>query len=97
MEEDKIFLISYIKSYALLEKNITFCSVDSTFDIGLKEDKLKSSSFLSKILSYKPNHLFNYINIGYQRFFVKPEEIKLLEELNFELNRLGQIKEKYMR
>ena len=34
----------------LLEKNITFCSVDSTFDIGLKEDKLKSSSFLSKII-----------------------------------------------
>ena len=69
-------------------------SVDSTFDIGLKEDKLKSNSFLSKILSYKPNHLFNYINIGYQSFFVKPEEIKLLEQLNFELNRLGQIKDK---
>ena len=88
--------ISYAiyKSYALLEKNITFCSVDSTFDIGLKEDKLKSSSFLSKIIAYKPNHLFNYINIGYQRFFVKPEEIKLLEDLNFELNRLGQIKAK---
>ena len=27
-------------------------------------------------------------------FFVKPEEIKLLEQLNFELNRLGQIKDK---
>ena len=88
--------ISYAiyKAYALLEKNITFCSVDSTFDIGLKDDKLKSSSYLSKILSHKPNHLFNFINIGYQSFFVKPEEIKLLEELNFELNRLGKIKGK---
>ncbi len=88
--------ISYAiyKAYAFLEKNITFCSVDSTFDIGLKDDKLKSSSYLSKILSHKPNHLFNFINIGYQSFFVKPEEIKLLEELNFELNRLGKIKGK---
>ena len=85
---------SIYKAYAQLEKNITICSVDSTFDIGLKDDKLKSSSFLSKILSYKPNHLFNYINIGYQSFFVKPDEIKLLEGLNFDLNRLGEIKAK---
>lgn len=88
--------ISYAiyKAYTKLEKNITICSVDSTFDIGLKDDKLKSSSFLSKILSYRPNHLFNYINIGYQSYFVKPDEIKLLEELNFDLNRLGEIKGK---
>jgi len=80
------------KAYAKLGKTITFCSVDSTFDIGLKDDKLKSNSFLSKMISYKPNHLFNYINIGYQSFFVKPEEVTLLESLNFEIHRLGEIK-----
>ena len=86
--------ISYAiyKSYINLEKTITFCSVDSTFNIGLKEDKLKSSSFLSKMISHKPNHLFNFVNIGYQSFFVKPEEVHLLEGLNFEINRLGQVK-----
>ena len=83
---------SIYKSYAILERTITFCSVDSTFNIGLKEDKLKSSSFLSKMISFKPNHLFNFINIGYQSFFVKPEEVQLLEGLNFEINRLGQVK-----
>ena len=75
-----------------LEKNITICSVDSTFDVGSNDDKLKNSSFLKKIISYKPNYLFNFINIGYQIFFVKPEEVNLLENLNFELNRLGDIK-----
>jgi len=86
--------ISYAvyKAYVSLEKNITFCSVDSTFDIGSNDDKLKNSSFLSKIISFKPNYLFNFINIGYQIFFVKPEEVNLLENLNFELNRLGDIK-----
>ena len=80
------------KAYVSLEKNITICSVDSTFDIGTNEDKLRNNSFLSKIISYKPNFLFNFINIGYQIFFVKPEEVNLLENLNFELNRLGDIK-----
>ncbi len=86
--------ISYAiyKAYAKLEKTITFCSADSTFDVGLPDDKLKSSSFFSKVISYKPNHLFNYINLGYQSFFVKPEEVSLLNGLNFELYRLGQIK-----
>ena len=80
------------KAYAKLERTITFCSVDSDFNIGMPDDKLKSSSFVSKIISYKPNHLFNYINLGYQSFFVKPEEIKLLEGLNFEIHRLGMVK-----
>ena len=86
--------ISYAiyKAYAKLEKTITFCSADSTFDVGLPDDKLKSSSFFSKVVSYKPNHLFNYINLGYQSFFVKPEEVDLLNGLNFELYRLGYIK-----
>ncbi len=80
------------KAYAKLERTITFCSVDSDFNIGMPDDKLKSSSFVSKIISYKPNYLFNYINLGYQSFFVKPEEIKLLEGLNFEIQRLGMVK-----
>ena len=86
--------ISYAvyKAYANLEKGITFCVADSTFDIGKQEDKLHSKSFLSKIISYKPNYLFNYINLGYQTYFVKPEEISLLEGLNFEVNRLGEVK-----
>lgn len=86
--------ISYAiyKAYAKLERTITLCSADSTFNIGLPEDKLKSHSFFSKIISYKPNYLFNYINLGYQTFFIKPEEIDLLQSLNFEPNRLGKIK-----
>ena len=86
--------ISYAiyKAYAKLEKTISFCAVDSAFDIGNHDDKLKSSSYLSKIISFKPNHLFNYINIGYQSYFVKPEEIQLLNSLNFEIHRLGKIR-----
>ena len=86
--------ISYAvyKSYVKLEKTITLSCVDSSFNIGLKNDKLKSSSFLSKIISHKPNHLFNFINVGYQTFFVKPEEIDLLDKMNFETYRLGEVK-----
>ena len=80
------------KSYAKLERPITVSIFDSIFNIGMSEDKLKSTSFLSKIIAHKPNYLFNTMNVGYQSFFVKPEEISLLEDLNYEIYRLGYIR-----
>ena len=85
--------ISYgvYKSYSHLERSITMSCCDSVFNLGSAEDKLKASSFLSKIISYKPNYLFNYINLGHQTFFVNPGEVDLLNKLNFESYRLGDI------
>ena len=80
------------KSYAKLERPITVSIIDSIFNIGMSGDKLKSSSFLSKMIAHKPNYLFNTMNVGYQTFFVKPEEISLLEDLNYETYRLGFIR-----
>ena len=85
--------ISYAvyKAYASADQTINLCCVDSSFNIGLQDDKLTANSFFSKILSHKPSYLFNYINLGYQTFFVKPDEVQLLNNLHFEINRLGYI------
>ena len=62
--------ISYAvyKAYASLNKFITFSSIDSKFDIGLKKDFLSSESYLGKIISHTPSFLFQFVNIGYQTY-----------------------------
>ena len=86
--------ISYAiyKAYASVEKIITFTAVDSSFDLGAEQEKINSHSYLSKIISYQPNHLFNYCNIGYQSYFESPAAIQMLNEVHFDSYRLGFIK-----
>jgi formiminoglutamase len=79
------------KSFSSLNKNITLTTVDSKFDIGMKNDNISNQSFFGKILEAKPNNLFHYSNIGYQSFFVSPLALEMLEELSFETMRLGDV------
>ena len=87
--------ISYAvyKAYASLNKFITFTSIDSKFDLGLKKDFLSSESYLSKIISHSPSFLFQFVNIGYQSYYNSPIAISMLNDLNFESVRLGIIQQ----
>ena len=86
--------ISYAvyKAYAALEKFITLTAVDKSFDIGLEDDKLASYSHFGKIISHKPSHLFHYVSLGYQSYFVSNMATEMLKEMNFDLLRLGDLK-----
>jgi formiminoglutamase len=86
--------ISYAvyKAYAALEKYITLTSVDKSFDIGLEQDKLASYSHLGKMISHKPSHLFHYVNLGYQSYFVSTMATEMLKGMNFDIVRLGDLK-----
>jgi hypothetical protein len=46
---------------------------------------------MSKIITDKPNNLFNFSNIGYQSYFNAQEEIDLMDRLFFDAYRLGEI------
>ena len=80
------------KAYAALNKFITLSVVDNKFDIGLEEDKLASFSHLGKMISHKPSHLFHYVNLAYQSYFVSPLAIKMFDGMNFDAIRLGDLK-----
>ena len=86
--------ISYAiyKAYSYLEKYITLTSVDKSFDIGMEKDNLASYSHLGKILSHKPSHLFHYVNLGYQSYFVPEVAKEMLLSMNFDVVRLGDLK-----
>lgn len=82
-------------NYRAYENNgqiINIASIDSRFDLGNSEEKLSSSSYLSKIILHQPNYLFNYTNIGYQTYFTDQEAIELMNNLLFDIYRLGDIR-----
>ncbi len=80
------------KAYASLNKFISLSVVDKNFDIGLEEDNLASFSHLGKMISHKPSHLFHYSNLGYQSYFVSPIAVDMLNAMNFDVLRLGDLK-----
>ncbi len=70
---------------------INLVSVDSRFDFGMDDELISSNSYMSKIITDKPNNLFNFSNIGYQSYFNAQEEIDLMERLFFDAYRLGDL------
>ena len=70
---------------------INLVAVDSRFDFGMDDELISSHSYMSKIITDKPNNLFNFSNVGYQSYFNAQEEIDLMERLFFDAHRLGDI------
>ncbi|WP_445381271.1 formimidoylglutamase [Robiginitalea sp. IMCC43444] len=74
-----------------IQDMVNLVSVDSRFDFGADEELISSNSYMSRIITDKPNNLFNFTNIGYQSYFNAQEEIDLMERLFFDAYRLGEI------
>ncbi|WKB82259.1 formimidoylglutamase [Cellulophaga omnivescoria] len=74
-----------------LRNMINLVNIDSRFDFGDHEELISSHSYMSKIITDKPNNLFNFSNIGYQSYFNSQEEIDLMERLFFDAYRLGEV------
>ncbi|SIS42257.1 Arginase family enzyme [Zobellia uliginosa] len=70
---------------------VNLVAVDSRFDFGMDDELISSHSYMSKIITDKPNNLFNFSNIGYQSYFNAQEEIDLMERLFFDAYRLGEL------
>ena len=80
------------KAYAAMDKYITLSAVDSKFDVGLENDNLASFSHLGKMLAHKPSHLFHYVNLAYQSYFVSEMTTDMLRSMNFDVIRLGDLR-----
>jgi arginase family enzyme len=70
---------------------INLVAIDSRFDFGMDDELISSNSYMSKIITDKPNNLFNFSNMGYQSYFNAQEEIDLMDRLFFDAYRLGDI------
>ena len=74
-----------------IELMVNLVSIDSRFDFGEDDELVSSHSYMSKIITDKPNNLYNFSNLGYQTYFNAQEEIDLMERLFFDSYRLGEI------
>lgn len=79
-------------AYESLGIIINLVAIDPRFDNQPADNIPDSQSYLSAILTRKPSYLFNFTNLGYQSYYVNPEEVKLLNELYFDTLRLGELR-----
>ena len=86
--DDMVFPI--YKAYEILGRVINIASVDARFNIEGGES-INSDNYLQHIIMQQPNYLFDYVNLGYQTYFVGQEMIDLMEELRFSTHRLGEL------
>lgn len=70
---------------------VNLVNIDACFDLGNVDLPLSNESYVGKIVVDRPYNLFNYTNIGYQSYYVAPEELDLIEKMFFDLYRLGEI------
>lgn len=68
------------------EQWVSVCEVSGAIQMFTEED------FLVKMLSHKPNYLFNYAHLGAQGYFVPATIKETLATLNFGEHRLGAIR-----
>lgn len=79
-------------AYEKLEQTVNLVSVEPRLSLGDTDAGINSENYLSKIILHQPNFLFNYSNIAYQSYFTNQRELELLEELFFDIYRLGFLK-----
>ena len=86
--DDLVFPI--YKAYEILGRVINICSVDSRFNLEGGE-QISSTNYLQHIILQQPNYLFDYVNVGYQSYFVGSEMVQLMDELKFTTHRVGEL------
>lgn len=78
-------------AYESLEQTVNLVSVDHRLDFGETGTQFTSTNYLNRIVLHQPNYLFNFSNIGHQRYLVDKDLIELMEKMYFDLYRLGDV------
>jgi len=78
-------------AYESLEQTINLVTLDACLDFGGDPSSFTSRNYLNKIVLHQPNYLFNYSNIGHQRYLVDKSLLELMEKMYFDVYRLGEI------
>jgi formiminoglutamase len=84
------------KAYENLEQIVNLLTIDPKIDIDKMGDTINDKNYINYIITHQPNYLFNFTNVGYQTYFVNPEMLDLVNEMYFDAERLGKIREKIL-
>ena len=78
------------KGHSAAGRPLNFASIDAYLDFQ-DGDSYHSRSFLSHLLASKKSMLSNYNLFGYQTYLCNPKEVHLLNQMDFNLIRLGEV------
>jgi arginase family enzyme len=79
-------------AYQGINPNLNVVAADPCIDLRLNEQAPANSGYLYKMISHQPNYLFNIAHIGNQNYFVEQESLDSFEKMNFDITRLGSIR-----
>lgn len=80
------------RGYEDLQKLVSFLNVDAFFDLEENKNSTPSKQHIHKMLLHEPNYLFGYTHLAHQLYLVDSFSSAVLEKLNFEAHRLGQMR-----
>ena len=88
------FDVAQYQSYEMSEKLVSILNVDALVDMSDTDTSAPDANHIHDILLHEPNFLFDYIHLGYQSYLVPVNSLEVLEKLNFNLIRLGKMRDK---
>ena len=81
------------KGYEKVTDSVEYVCIDSELDVDDSDFGITNHSYNHKIFLHSPNYLSNFVNLGYQSYFVSLSEKKRLSNLYFSGVRLGEIRQ----
>lgn len=78
-------------SYESMGDLISVLNVDARMDVEVQGDA--NETFLSKLITHKPNFLFSYNHLAHQQYLVEADALSAMHKLYFEALRLGELRE----
>lgn len=85
--------LSIYKALSKLDKPLNYTAIDSKIEINNSIEVNTDKNYLYQMMLQEPSLLFNFVNIGYQSYFVSKSTLKILNSIDFEGYRLGDISE----
>lgn len=78
-------------AFEAMEQTVNLVTVDSRLDFGGSPEEINAGNYLNRIVMHQPNYLFNYSNLGNQRYYVDKDLLELMERMYFDVHRLGEL------
>lgn len=90
---NQAYTYSLYHSFCLDEQTINIASIDPKPDLNnFNGEGHNNNGWLSDVLTHSPNYLFNYSLLGNQVYLSDPDMLNTLQDMNFDIHRLGQIR-----
>lgn len=88
---EQVNTLGLFRGLSKMNMFVNLTSIDPRLDFGAPGVLVSDESYMSKIITEKPNNLKQFTNLGYQSYFVSQEELDLMQKLFFDAYRLGEI------